>query len=83
MLIKDPAAVLVAGLLWFNVDGPMAARRTLSAMRVITADRPSSSNTIDPTSPKETDCAVTYDDGWLAGFTPVRFPPETVLAKDV
>lgn len=63
-----------------SFDGPTAPRRTLSAIFVTTATSPSSSNTMDPTSPKEVDCAVTYDDGWLAGFTPVRFPVDAFFA---
>lgn len=72
--------------LWFSVvtsagfDGPTAARRTLSAILVTTATRSSSSKTIEPTSPSDTDWAVTYDEGWLAGFTPVRLPLEAFFA---
>lgn len=38
-----------------GLDGPTAARRTLSAIRVTTATESSSSKTIDPTSPREID----------------------------
>ena len=67
-------------VLWSTLEGPTAAIRTLSAMRVTTATESSSSKTIDPTSPSDIDCAVTYEEGWLAGFTPVRLPLEAVLA---
>jgi hypothetical protein len=40
----------------------------------------SSSKIIEPTSPRGMDGAVTNDAGWLAGFTPVRFPLDEVTA---
>lgn len=66
-----------------TLAGPTTASTTLSPIRVTIATRLSCSKTIDPTSPNETDGAVTNDDGWLAGLTPVRFPDVDVFANDV
>jgi hypothetical protein len=52
----------------------------LSAILVTTATKFSSSKTIDPTWLRGTDVAVTNDDGWLAGFTPVRLPLGSFVA---
>lgn len=76
----DVERLLVSGAGLTIFDGPTAARRTLSAILVTTATRSSSSKTIEPTFPRDTDCAVTYEEGWLAGFTPVRLPLDAFLA---
>jgi hypothetical protein len=64
-------------------EGPTAASKTLSAIFVTTATCSSNSNTIEPTSPNDTDGVVINNEGWLAGLTPVRFPVDAVFAYDV